>query len=244
LGLLIVRIMGDQSHVAVVTGANRGMGLETCKQLADRGLKVVLTSRSEAKGQAAVKLLADDGLSVDFHQLDVTDIASVKALADYLTGKYDRLDVLVNNAGAFLDEDMKSFLEVDADVVRRSFEVNTLGAYHCCQVLVPLMQKNGYGRIVNVSTGMAQLTEMNGNNPGYRIGKVGLNALTKLMSAELQSAGIKVNAVDPGHVATEMGGANAPRQIDEGVDTTMWLATLRDDGPTGGFFRDCKQIPW
>ena len=237
--------MDDQSRVAVVTGANRGMGLETCRQLAQRGLRVVLTSRTPASGEAAVKTLADDGLTVAFFALDVTDEQSVAALAAHLTDAYGRLDVLVNNAGVFPDPKTdNSFLEVNVDVLRTSFEVNTLGAYRCCQALVPLMQKNGYGRIVNVSSGMAQLTEMNGRYPAYRVAKVGLNALTKIMSDELADSGIKVNAVDPGHVATDMGGANAPRTIEEGVDTTMWLATLRDDGPTGGFFRDCKEIPW
>lgn len=236
--------MADSTHVAVVTGANRGMGLETCRQLAQRGLRVVLTSRDAERGQAAAALLANEGLVVDFHPLDITDAASVAALATYVAKKYERLDVLVNNAGALLDPQDVDTLDADVELVRKSFEINTIGALLCCQALVPLMLRHGYGRVVNVSTGMAQLTEMNGKSPGYRIGKVGLNALTELLSDELQGTGIKVNAVDPGHVATDMGGPNAPRPIDEGVDTTMWLATLRADGPTGGFFRDCKQIPW
>ncbi len=239
------RIVGEQIPVAVVTGANRGMGLETCRQLAERGMRVVLTSRDVPKGQAAVAGLAEMGPVVDFHQLDVTDAASVKALGAYVEKTYGRLDVLVNNAGVFLDRaESGGICEADVALVRTSFEVNVLGALLCCQTFVPLMKKSGYGRIVNVSSGMAQLTEMNGGYAAYRIAKVGLNALTKLMSDELRGTGIKVNAVAPGHVATDMGGPNAPLSIDEGVDTTMWLATLRDDGPTGGFFKDCKQIPW
>jgi NAD(P)-dependent dehydrogenase (short-subunit alcohol dehydrogenase family) len=237
-------IMGDQSHVAVVTGANRGMGLETCRQLAERGMTVVLTCRDEANCKSAVAELGEAGLTVDHHQLDVTDLDSIAKLAAYVDDKYGRLDVLVNNAAILESRDRASFLDVEPDVVRATLEVNTIGAYNCCRALVPLMKKNGYGRIVNVSTGMAQLAQMNGRYPGYRISKVGLNALTKLMSDELAGDGIKVNAVDPGHVQTDMGGPNAPRTLEEGVDTTMWLATLRDDGPTGGFFRDCKQIAW
>ena len=135
--------------------------------------------------------------------------------------------------------------EVDAAVVRTSFEVNVVGAYLCSQALVPLMKKNGYGRIVNVSTGMAQLSEMNGNYPGYRISKVGLNALTKLMSDELQGTGIKVNAVDPGHVATDMGGPNGLIDANESVSGMMRVIDALDATTSGRFFNfDGAEIPW
>lgn len=238
----------DVTRVAVVTGANRGMGLETCRQLAERGLRVVLTSRDEARGRAAQAQLGEAGQAVDFHVLDVTDPASVEALATYLRQTYQRLDVLVNNAGAIFDEGddaaSTSLLETELDVIRRSFETNCMGAVATCRALVPLMVEGGYGRVVNVSTGMAALSSMNAGWPGYRISKTALNALTRLLSEELAGTGVKVNAVCPGHVQTDMGGPNAKLAIEEGVDTTVWLATLRDDGPSGGFFRDYKAIPW
>lgn len=233
-----------ENRVAVVTGANRGMGLETCRQLASRGMRVVLTSRDAAKGAAAAASLADEGITVDHQTLDITDAENVAELAAYVEKTYGRVDVLVNNAGAVLDDEGVDGTETSADVVRASFEVNTLGALSCCHALIPLMKKAGYGRIVNVSSGMGQLTEMNGGYLGYRISKAALNAVTKVLSRDLADTNIKVNSVCPGHVATDMGGAKAPRTIEEGVDTTIWLATLRDDGPTGGFFRDCKQIAW
>jgi NAD(P)-dependent dehydrogenase (short-subunit alcohol dehydrogenase family) len=236
--------------VAVVTGGNRGMGLETCRQLADRGMKVVLTSRDLAKGKEAAAVLAKESLSVEVHELDVCDERSVESLARHLETQHGRVDVLVNNAGAILDHgargerELSSVLTADVETLRRSFEVNALGAFLCCKHLVPLMKKHNYGRIVNVSTGMAQLSDMNGGWPGYRMSKVALNALTRILADELAGTGIKVNSVCPGWVRTEMGGPSAPRSIDEGVDTTVWLASLHDDGPSGGFFRDCKQIPW
>jgi NAD(P)-dependent dehydrogenase (short-subunit alcohol dehydrogenase family) len=236
--------MSEVVRVAVVTGGNRGMGLETCRQLAQRGLRVVLTSRDVEKGKAAVAELSAAGLEVEFHPLDVTRDESVAALVAYLEERHGRLDVLVNNAGAAFEPFGSSFFDASLETVRKSFEVNTLGAVRCCRALVPLMKRNGYGRVVNVSSGMGQLSDMNGGSPGYRISKAGLNALTKLLSDELADSHIKVNAVCPGHVKTDMGGPHASRTVEEGVDTTVWLATLRDDGPTGSFFRDCKAIPW
>ncbi len=241
--------MKPSELVAVVTGANRGMGLETCRQLAERGMRVVLASRDEDKGKRAAEALAADGVKVDPRQLDVTDEDQLKALRRYLEESYGRLDVLVNNAGAVLDPGRggaasSSVFDAEADTLRKSFEVNAVGAFLCCKHLVPLMKKNGYGRVVNVSSGMAALHDMNGGWPGYRMSKTALNALTRILHDELKDSGIKVNSVCPGWVRTDMGGPNAPRSIDEGVDTTIWLATLRDDGPSGGFFRDCKQIGW
>lgn len=238
----------DATRVAVVTGANRGMGLETCRQLAERGLRVVLTSRDEAKGKAAAEQLQSQELEVDYHPLDVTDAGSVDRLASYVRKTHGRLDVLVNNAGAIFDEgqdaDATGLLKTDPDVIRKSFETNCMGAVLVSRALAPLMIEGGYGRIVNVSTGMAALSTMDAGWPGYRISKAALNALTRLLSEELADRGVKVNAVCPGHVQTDMGGPDAKLPIEEGVDTTVWLATLRDDGPTGGFFRDYKAIPW
>ena len=222
----------------MVTGANRGMGLETCRQLAERGLRVILTSRDESKGTAAKDQLASDGCEVDYHRLDVTDEESAHTLAKHIEGTYGRLDVLVNNAGVLVDPEGGSLLAADLDVLRASFETNCLGAVVVCRALVPLMRAGGYGRVVNVSTGMAQLGTMRAGASGYRISKTALNAVTRMLSEELKDAGIKVNAVCPGHVKTDMGGEDATLSVEEGVDTTVWLATLRNDGPTGGLFRE------
>ena len=235
-------------RIAVVTGANRGLGLETCRQLARRGLTVVLTSRAAAKGEAAAARLRDDGLNVRFHPLDVTDPHSIGGLAQYLQAEFGRVDVLVNNAGVFLDPldspdaGAASVLRADLDTVRRSMETNVYGPLLLCQALVPLMQ--GRGRIVNLSSGMGQLSDMNGCCPGYRFSKVAINALTRSLADELQSTAIKINSVCPGWVRTDMGGPHANRSVEDGADTIVWLATLPDDGPSGGFFRDRKPIPW
>jgi NAD(P)-dependent dehydrogenase (short-subunit alcohol dehydrogenase family) len=237
----------EQRRVVVVTGANRGIGLETARQLAQREMLVVLTARAGDAAREAAQSLRAEGLEVESQPLDVTDGDSLRALAAQLEQTHGRLDVLVNNAGVLLDPEQgpaSSILGADLDVIVKSFETNTLGAVRCIQALVPLMQKGGYGRVVNVSTGMAALAEMNGRYPGYRLSKTALNAVTRILADELAGTNIKVNSVCPGHVQTRMGGPNAPRTVEEGVDTILWLATLRDDGPSGGFFRDCKAIAW
>lgn len=238
----------DTLKIAVVTGANRGLGLETCRQLAGLGLTVILTSRDAHKGEQAVAGLRDSGLDVRYHPLDVTDPRSIHGLAGFVEAGFGRLDVLVNNAGVFLDPmdsaepDAASVFRAELDTVRRSMETNLYGPLLLCQALVPLMQ--GSGRIVNLSSGMGQLSDMNGCCPGYRFSKVAINALTRILADELQSTHIKVNSVCPGWVRTDMGGPNAERPVEQGADTIVWLATLPDDGPSGGFFRDRKPIPW
>jgi len=231
-------------RVAVVTGANRGIGFEICRQLARQGFTVVLTSRSAAKGRAAAKVLRDDGLELDYHLLDVTSPAGIKALADYLAKHYGRLDVLVNNAGVILDPRGSRVLDAKPKTFRDTLETNLFGPLQLCQALVPLMKKNHYGRIVNLSSGLAQLSEMGAGTPAYRVSKTALNALTCILAAELKGSGILVNSMNPGWVRTDMGGASAPRTVQQGADTAVWLAMLPDDGPSGGFFFDRKPIPW
>jgi NAD(P)-dependent dehydrogenase (short-subunit alcohol dehydrogenase family) len=238
-------MMQERSQeVAVVTGANRGLGLEVCRQLARRGMHVLLTSRDPKRGRRAVEQLAGEGLRLEFFPLDVTDGSSIDALARHLRTGPGRLDVLVNNAGVFLDPGGReaSVFAAELDTIRRSIETNTLGPFRLCQALVPLMSAGG--RIVNVSTGMAQLSDMNGGYPGYRFSKTALNALTRILADELREAGIKVNSVCPGWVRTDMGGPNATRSVSEGADTIVWAASLAEDGPSGGFFRDRRPIPW
>ena len=208
----------------------------------------MLTSRSADKGQIAVRQLHEDGLAVEYHVLDVTDSASVKALAHFLKNEYRRLDILVNNAGVFIDPydaadpGRASIFSADIDTIRKTQETNTYGALRVAQALIPLM--NGRGSIVNVSSGMGQLSDMNGCCPAYRLSKTALNAVTRIFADELKDTRIKINSVCPGWVQTDMGGPNADRSIAEGAGGILWAACLPDDGPTGGFFRDGQAIPW
>lgn len=236
----------NESPIAVVTGAYRGLGLETCRQLAELGYRVVLSARREAEGRAAAEGLAGRGLDVQFHALDVTDADSVRRLADDLRDQYGRIDSLVNNAGIFPDpepgSEEASVFRARLDTIRRGLEINTLGALLVSQALIPLM--DGRGRVVNVSSGMGQLSEMNGCCPGYRLSKTALNAVTRILADELRGTRVKVNSVCPGWVRTEMGGPEATLSVAEGARGIVWAATLPDDGPSGGFFRHGEAIPW
>ncbi|RMF10373.1 MAG: SDR family oxidoreductase [Candidatus Neomarinimicrobiota bacterium] len=234
-------------RVAVVTGANRGIGLEVSRQLAMTGLKVILTSRNPDQGLRAVDQLRHVQYDVDFFKLDVTQPADIQALRQFLEREIGRLDVLVNNAGVFLDprDPRKAgFLTGKIDTLEATLEVNLKGPYRLMQALIPLMVKHHYGRIVNVSSGMGALSEMSSGYPAYRISKTALNALTKLAAEEFRDQNILINAASPGWVKTDMGGANATRTVEEGADTITWLATLPDDGPTGGLFHDRTRISW
>jgi len=232
--------------VAIVTGAYRGLGLQTVRRLAELGHTVILTARREPEGRTAAEGLVAQGLAVRFHPLDVTDESSIQALATHLHDTGGRLDVLVNNAGIFPDphpgSGRDSVFNADLQTLRRGLETNTLAALRLCQVLIPLMQ--GRGRVVNVSSGMGQLQEMNGCCPGYRLSKVALNAVTRIFADELRNTGVKVNSVCPGWVRTEMGGESAPLSVEEGAAGIVWAATLPDDGPSGGFFRHGQPIAW
>ena len=235
---------GQGPRIALVTGGNRGIGFEIARQLARRGLKVLLGSRTLTKGRAAVKLLAVEGLAVEAVRLDVTDPDQVKALARDLRVRLDGLDVLVNNAGVLLDPRGGRFLDSRQATYERTLATNVLGPLMLCQAMLPLMIERGYGRIVNLSSGLGQLDEMGSGTPAYRISKTALNALTRIVASDARGTGVLVNSVCPGWVRTEMGGPEAPRTVAQGADTAVWLATLPGDGPSGSFFRDRKQIPW
>ncbi len=235
--------MPTVQRVAIVTGANRGLGLETCRQLAAQGLAVILTSRNPESGKAAVQKLQAEGLTVSHYPLDVTNSDSVAQLEAWLRQRFERLDVLVNNAGIYADP-TSSIFETPLETLQQTLETNLYGPLRLCQTLIPLMKTHQYGRVVNVSSGAGQLQDMGSGHPSYRISKTALNALTRILSVELAETQILVNAVCPGWVKTDMGGLNAPRSVEQGADTIVWLATLPEGGPTGGFFRDRQPIAW
>jgi NAD(P)-dependent dehydrogenase (short-subunit alcohol dehydrogenase family) len=220
---------------AAVTGANRGIGLEVARQLAADGFKVIAGSRDLDKGRKAVEGL---GGQVEARQLDVADPDSVSAFAAGL----EELDVLVNNAAGFYDT-WQSGVDADLHVVRDAFEVNVLGAWRVTQACLPLLRRSPSARIVNVSSGAGALNGMGGGSPAYRVSKTALNALTRILSNELRGDRILVNSVCPGWVATDMGGPGG-RPVQQGAASVMWAVRLPDDGPTGGFFRDGRQIDW
>lgn len=235
-------------RVAIVTGANRGLGLEVCKQLASKDFLVVLTSRDEVKGKKSVDSLHEEGLTnIFFHQLDVTNIESIKKLENYIVNKLGQVDILVNNAAIYLDKKLpqnSSILMLNTDTLNKTIETNLYGQLNLCQTFAPMMIERSYGRIVNVSSIAGQLTSMRGRHPAYRISKVAINALTRILASELEGTHVLVNAVCPGWVKTDLGGPNATRTVEEGASTVVWLATLPNDGPSGLFFRDNQPIDW
>lgn len=229
--------------VALVTGANRGIGFETCRQLAGAGIRTILTSRKVTEGDKAADLLKAEGLDVVHHPLDVTDPKSIEGLIGYLSEGVGRIDILVNNAAIYLDEG-ESIFRIGTETMRMTMETNFYGPFHLCRALVPLMRRHAYGRIVNVSSGYGSLSNMKGKTAAYKISKAALNALTRIVADEVKGYNIKVNAASPGWVRTDMGGPSAPDTPQQAADTILWLATLPKDGPTGGFFEDRKQIAW
>lgn len=229
--------------VALVTGANRGIGYETCRQLAALDFQVILTSRNVNKGQAALAELSPTAKSLDFHQLDVTSPASIEILAAYIEERYGRLDVLINNAAVYLDEGT-SFFRVAIEELYTTINTNVYGPFYLCQTFIPLMIRQRYGRVVNVSSESGSLSGMSSSAPTYQISKAALNALTRIVASEVNHYDIKVNSACPGWVRTDMGGPGALRSVEQGAETIVWLATLPNDGPTGGFFRDQQPIAW
>ncbi len=229
-------------RIAVVTGANRGIGLEVARQLAAQGDTVLLGARDLAKGRSAAAVLHADGLDVQANLLDVTDPTTIAALAEELAGTHGRVDVVVNNAAIHYDT-WQDATEPDLAVVHEALETNVFGAWQVVLGLLPLLRRSAHGRIVNVSSGAGALTDMGGGLPAYKLSKVSLNALTRMWAAELAGDHVLVNAVCPGWVATDMG-CGGGRPVAEGATGIVWAATLPDDGPTGGFFRDRRPIPW
>jgi NAD(P)-dependent dehydrogenase (short-subunit alcohol dehydrogenase family) len=229
-------------RVVLVTGANRGIGFEVCRQLAQRGYVVVLGSRDRERGEVAAARLRSEGLDVVGCQLDVANAASVEAAVERIRREHGRLYAVVNNA-AILYDTWQRGVDADLDEVREAFETNLLGAWRVIQAALPLLRESPTARIVNVSSGAGALTDMGGGTPAYRTSKAALNALTRVLAAELRSDRILVNAICPGWVATDMGGAGG-RPVSDGAAGIVWAVELPDDGPTSGFFRDGRPIAW
>jgi NAD(P)-dependent dehydrogenase (short-subunit alcohol dehydrogenase family) len=232
-----------RGRIALVTGGNRGIGLEVCRRLGQLGMRVLLGARDEAAGEESRDTLRAEGLDVALVALDVDDPESIDRARHYVNSGYNRLDVLVNNAAVYLDEGVSVF-DLDEACFELTLRTNLWGPFRVCRAFIPLMMERRYGRVVNVSSGAGSLVEMTGTTAAYRVSKTALNALTRIFAAETYTAGIKVNAVCPGWVQTEMGGPLADRSVADAVDTIVWLATLSRRGPTAGFFRDRRPIPW
>jgi NAD(P)-dependent dehydrogenase (short-subunit alcohol dehydrogenase family) len=232
--------MTTQQRIAIVTGANHGIGLQVCEDLARIDHRVVLTGRDPAKAQAAA--LAIKG-AVTPHVLDVTSADSITALRNFVAGEFGRCDVLVNNAAIYIDGSA-SVLDVGMDVVRDTVETDVYGPLMLCQAFLPMMLAQGYGRVVNVSSQAGQFKSMDAGTPAYSMSKAALNALTVMFARAVRHKNVLINAVCPGWVRTDMGGPGADRSVEEGADSIVWLATLPDGGSTGGFFHDRKRIDW
>jgi len=239
----------SQKKIALVTGANKGLGFEISRQLAQQDIKVVMAIRDNVKGQLAVKQLLQTGLNVEFQYLDVTDIESIKLVYSYLERTYGKLDILVNNAGICLDGEERPS-EISLNLIRQTLETNFIGAVATTQVLLPLIYRSEAGRIVNISSGRGSLTQHSDSKYhyaktlAYNSSKTALNAFTVMLAAELKDTGIKVNSADPDWCRTDMGTEMATHSVEEGADTPVWLATLPVDGSTGGFFNSRNPIPW
>ncbi len=234
----------NSPNTALITGANKGIGFEITRQLAKAGLHVFLTAREVNKGTSACQTLQREGLSVEFLPLDVSEAASIDRLASTLSNQVDHLDILVNNAGILLDTPNDSILSVESDLILQTIQTNTLGPLRLIQKLVPLLGKSPAARIINVSSGAGQLTDMGGWAPAYSLSKTALNAVTGMMANALRDKRIAVNSVCPGWVKTDMGTSAAPRSVAQGADTIVWLATEAPQDLTGKFLRDRQVIPW
>jgi NAD(P)-dependent dehydrogenase (short-subunit alcohol dehydrogenase family) len=232
----------ERNRIALVTGANRGLGFETCRQLAQLGLTVILSARDLTKGEVAAKQLIERGLDVMFYELDVLNQSHMNRIIRQIEQRFGRLDVLVNNA-AILYDTWQSAVNAELEIVNQALASNLFGPWKLSQLCIPLMKRNNYGRIVNVSSGAGSLHYMGSGSPAYSVSKAALNAFSRILAADLHGTGILVNSVDPGWVATDMGGRGG-RPVEDGAKGIVWAATLPDNGPSGGFFFDGKHAPW
>lgn len=230
-------------RVALVTGANRGIGREIARQLAHRDIHVFTAARDKDQALATAADLAVHGHAATGIHLDVADPDSITAAVGGILSVHGRIDILINNAGIGDGDQTPS--TIDPELTTRVWHVNVLGAWQCANAVIPAMRERRYGRIVNLSSGLGSLHRMrHPTKPAYRVSKAALNAVTRVLAAELAGTDILVNSVSPGWVRTDLGGPNAPRTVEQGADTPVWLATLPEDGPTGGFFSDREPLEW
>ncbi|WP_405785537.1 SDR family NAD(P)-dependent oxidoreductase [Streptomyces sp. NBC_00138] len=231
-------------RIAVVTGANRGLGYALASKLAHQGLTVVLTARRLSDAEAAVATLMDDNVHVRPGELDIVAPASVNRLFSDIEREYGRLDVLINNAAIAIDRGQKPS-QADIETVAATLDVNVLGTWRCCKQAVRLMRKGGYGRITNVSSHMGSLAGT--HDPGsaaYRVSKTAVNELTRIFAAETRGENILVNSASPGTVETRMSYGTSRYTAAEAAEEMLWLSLLPDDGPTGGFFHGRETLDW
>jgi len=234
--------MADQ-QIALVTGGNRGIGFEICRQLAKLGIRVILGSRDAAKGVVAAGELIATRLPVEARELDVADEESVRECMRWIRRDLGRIDILVNNAGIMVEEG-DAHPEHEIQIIRDTMQTNVYGPLLLSRLATPIMKSRRYGRIVNLSSSMGALNGMGAGYIAYRMSKAAINVVTRVVAEETQGMGILVNSVDPGWVRSAMGGPGATRSVEKGAETPVWLATLPDSGPTGGFFQDRRSIPW
>ena len=225
----------------LITGANRGIGFETARQLATRGFHVIIGVRSEQQGQKAKRELEKAG-KVSVLMLDVSDSKSIAGAASEFAS-IGQLDVLINNAGIYPDEGV-SIVTISREQMTRTLQTNTLGPLEMTQAFLPHLKKARGARVVNISSGYGQLGGLSANVPSYCLSKLALNGVTIMLAEALKEHRIAVNSMCPGWVRTDMGGSSAPRSVEEGADTAVWLAAEADPNLTGKFFRDRKEIPW
>lgn len=228
--------------IALVTGANRGIGLEVVRQLAELRHTVILGSRDLEKGNRAKSALPQNE-NIHVMELDVSKKQNILKCFQEVKSRFGRLDILVNNAGINYDT-WQNVANANLIEVRETLETNLFGVWEMTQTFLPMMEEIGYGRIVNVSSGAGRLNSLNGGTPGYSLSKTGVNVLTLQFDAYIQNSNIKINSVCPGWVRTEMGGMGATRSVAEGADTIVWLCEADEHGPSGKFFRDRKEISW
>ncbi|MEM9540679.1 MAG: SDR family oxidoreductase [Cyanobacteria bacterium P01_E01_bin.42] len=232
-----------ERRTAIVTGGNRGLGFEICRQLAGQGIQTILTARNPHQGREAAERLQGEGLDVLFHPLDITDSQQIQELMAHLSSRLGRLDILINNAGIYLDRHRPA-LSIAPDLIARAIQTDVCSTFALCQAAIPIMRTHQYGRIVNLSSRTSRMEQMNNAGLTYKISKAALNVITVVLSREVATENILINAVNPGWVKTDMGGKDATRSPKEGAEGPVWLATLPDGGPTGCFFNGRDRQSW
>jgi len=243
----------NKRKIALITGANKGIGLETARQLGKQDVTVLVGARGAGKGKAAVEKLRKEGIEAHAIEIDVTDPASIKSAADQVERDFGRLDILINNAGVMLDDKEKKPSEQSLDVWRKTFDANLFGLILTTQAFLPLLRKSEAGRIVNLSSILGSITYHaqpgspiyeSKNYAAYNVSKSAVNAYTVQLGYELKDTNIKVNAAHPGWVKTDMGGAGATMELEDGAKTSVELATLGADGPNGAYLHMGESLPW